>query len=207
MLTFRALALRRSEGLTPDLLRWRANARNVSTSFLPYGGITYFINSFDYPNLLWYGNVQGLKCLVYKPTRIETRGTKTSRTLIDVILSNQPELFKCSGIHHPALSDHALIYGILRNKAKIYRSKTISFRSYKNFDAEAFKEQLPVAPWHVSEIFSEVYYLQLLMKGIVDEHTPMKRMRVRGRDVPYMMTEWKKCHACETQIDSKILKE
>ena len=29
-----------------------SNARNVSTSFLPYGGITYLINSFDYPNLL-----------------------------------------------------------------------------------------------------------------------------------------------------------
>ena len=27
------------------------NARNVSTSLLPYGGITYFANSFDYPNL------------------------------------------------------------------------------------------------------------------------------------------------------------
>ena len=34
-------------------LRRRANARNVSTSFLPYGGITYFINSFDYPFLLY----------------------------------------------------------------------------------------------------------------------------------------------------------
>ena len=33
-------------------LRRRANARNVSTSFLPYGGITYLINSFDYPNIL-----------------------------------------------------------------------------------------------------------------------------------------------------------
>ena len=30
----------------------RVNARNVSTDLLPYGGITYFINSFDYPNLL-----------------------------------------------------------------------------------------------------------------------------------------------------------
>ena len=44
MLKFRALALS---------LRRRANARNVSTSFLPYGGITYLINSFDYPNLLY----------------------------------------------------------------------------------------------------------------------------------------------------------
>ena len=32
-------------------LRRRANAQNISTSFLPYGGITYFINSFDYPYL------------------------------------------------------------------------------------------------------------------------------------------------------------
>ena len=36
---------------------------------------------------------QGLECLISKPTRTETRGTKTSSTLIDAILSNQPELF------------------------------------------------------------------------------------------------------------------
>ena len=34
----------------------RANARNVSTSSLPYGGITYLINSFDYPNLLCFNS-------------------------------------------------------------------------------------------------------------------------------------------------------
>ena len=32
----------------------RANARIVSASLSPYGGITYFINSFDYPNLLFH---------------------------------------------------------------------------------------------------------------------------------------------------------
>ena len=37
-------------------LRRRANARNVSTSSLPYGGITYLINSFDYPNLLCFNS-------------------------------------------------------------------------------------------------------------------------------------------------------
>ena len=34
--------------------RRRANARNSSTSLLLYGGTTYFINSFDYPNLLLF---------------------------------------------------------------------------------------------------------------------------------------------------------
>ena len=41
----------RSNYNSPSLRR-RANARNVSTSLLPYDGITYLINSFDYPNLL-----------------------------------------------------------------------------------------------------------------------------------------------------------
>ena len=33
-------------------LRQRADAQNISNSLLLYGGITYFINSFDYPNFL-----------------------------------------------------------------------------------------------------------------------------------------------------------
>ena len=37
-------------------LRRRANARNVSTSLLPYGGITYFINSVDYPNFFRFNS-------------------------------------------------------------------------------------------------------------------------------------------------------
>ena len=36
------------------LLRRRPIAGNVSTSLLPYGGITYFINSFVYHNLLCF---------------------------------------------------------------------------------------------------------------------------------------------------------
>ena len=53
------LSTTRDEGLTAgsdeganEGLRRRANARNVSTPFFSYGGITYLINSFDYPNLL-----------------------------------------------------------------------------------------------------------------------------------------------------------
>ena len=40
-------------------LRRRVNARNVSTYLLPYGGITYFINSFDYPKVCLNSTVLG----------------------------------------------------------------------------------------------------------------------------------------------------
>ena len=58
-------------------LRRRANARNVSTSLLPCGGITYLINSFDYPNLL---------CLNSPPTQHYSHYTR--------YLSEIPEVAK-----------------------------------------------------------------------------------------------------------------
>ena len=53
------------------LLRRRANARSVSTSFLHYGSITYLISSFNYPNLLCFNFMQPLPSRVISP-KIET---------------------------------------------------------------------------------------------------------------------------------------
>ena len=74
---------------------------------------------------------QGFTCLISKPTRVERRGTITSHSLIDVLLTNRPELSKQSGNYYPALSDHALIFGIVRDRIKSNKPKIISFRSLK----------------------------------------------------------------------------
>ena len=88
---------------------------------------------------------QSLECLITKPTRIETCATKTTRTLIDVLLTNRPELFQCCGNYDPSLSDHALIYGILKEKVNLNKPKIKNFRTYKNFQNEEFKKHLAVA--------------------------------------------------------------
>ena len=56
----------------------------------------------------------GFTCLISKPTNVQCCGTITSHSLIDVLLTNRPkpELFKQSSNYYPALSDHALIFGI-----------------------------------------------------------------------------------------------
>lgn len=46
----------------------------------------------------------GLQCLINQPTRV----TNTTQTLIDVILTNQPDLAQKSGVYNPKLSDHSL---------------------------------------------------------------------------------------------------
>ena len=75
----------------------------------------------------------GFTCLISKPTRVQCCGTITSHSLIDVLLTNRPrpELFKQSGNYYPALSDHALIFGIVRDRIKSNKPNTLSvIKSY-----------------------------------------------------------------------------
>ena len=73
---------------------------------------------------------QGFECLITKPTRIEKRGIITE-SLIDVLLTNRPDSFQLSGNYHPCLSDHDLVYGVLKQKINHNKPKVITFRSYR----------------------------------------------------------------------------
>ena len=72
-----------------------------------------------------------LTCLIDKPTRTEKKGLIHTSTVIDVLLTNKPERFKCGGVYYPSLSDHALIYGIFKEKLQWHPNKVINLRSYK----------------------------------------------------------------------------
>lgn len=99
---------------------------------------------------------QGFNCLIDKPARIQIRGLTTRTLIIDILLPNKPEMFKRSGTYNSELSDHALIYGIIKEKVKHHRGKVIKFRSAKHFNPENFKEHLSSVPWHVGDIFKSV---------------------------------------------------
>ncbi len=64
------------------------------------------------------------------------------------------------------------------------------YRTYKKFDTEKYNYDLLCAPFHVGEIFDSIddsyWYYETLVKGIVDEHAPMKCKTVRHNQVPYM---------------------
>ena len=102
-----------------------------------------------------------------------------------MLLSNRPEVFRCSGNYYPCLSDHALIYGVLKQKINPNKPKFITFRSYKNFDPDVYKQLLSSSPWHVGQLFDEfddqVHVCNLLINDILDEVAPVKRMRVRDK--------------------------
>ena len=62
-----------------------------------------------------------LHCLINEPTRV----TANSQTLIDVMLTNNPALFKNCGVYNPEISDHSMIYGEMTEKVKKHTTKTL----------------------------------------------------------------------------------
>ena len=77
--------------------------------------------------------IHNLECLIKKPTRV----TKTSQTLLDVMMTNKPELFRTANVYDPGISDHAMVFGIMREKAIHYSSRVITVRNHKSINEDA----------------------------------------------------------------------
>ena len=75
---------------------------------------------------------QGLKCMFTKPTWIEMRGSLVTKSFSLTILNylrTVRSMILCS-----VTTD--LFYGFLNKMVKHQKSKTVTFRSLKNFDVE-----------------------------------------------------------------------
>ena len=127
-----------------------------------------------------------MTCLISRPTRI----TNNSQTLIDVILTNKPELFKDCGVCDIGKSDLALIYGLMKERNSIQESKVLTVRNYKQLNEKQLQMDLETAPWYVSSIFESIddqyFYWHSLLNSNINDHVPLKKMRVRAVDVPYI---------------------
>ena len=79
-------------------------------------------------------DIYNLANLINSPTRID----KTSETLLDIILTNSKAKVLTSGVIDVQISDHSLVYTILRSSAPRTRSRKIVTRVYKTFNETSF---------------------------------------------------------------------
>ena len=80
--------------------------------------------------------------LITNPTRV----TKSTKSLLDVILVSHPDRLVTSGNLHLGISDHDLIYVVRKQKLPKTKAKSIEFRSIKNLNHAAFKTDLGTIP-------------------------------------------------------------
>ena len=79
-----------------------------------------------------------LSQIITEPTRI----TEKSKSLIDVILVNNQHQIVDSGVVSLSVSDHSLIYCVLKAGVSKATPRTIEYRSFKSFDENAFIQDL-----------------------------------------------------------------
>ena len=111
------------------------------------------------------------------------QGATTSQTLIDVLLTNNKRRCLTSGTLEPHISDHRLIYTVMRISHRHWKSLIVTARSYKSYYKEKFLSDLAAVPFHVPFIFDDVddqvWAFEKLFNEIANDHTPIKRFRIR----------------------------
>lgn len=119
-----------------------------------------------------------------------TRVTNHSKTLIDHLITNEPENIKASGVLEIAISDHYLVYGVRKFQTIKSNPKYIESRNMKNYDPCLFIHDLKNVPWDLLYISDDpddmVYTWENLFVEVLDIHAPLRKRRVRNKPSPWL---------------------
>ena len=129
-----------------------------------------------------------MKQLITEPTRV----TVTTSTLIDVILSNVSQLHVKSGVYQIGMSDHYLIFSVLKGTKMKSNHREITFRNYRKFNVNDFIydlsecETLTDLEWTQNEFECKwVEFKEAFMK-ICNKHAPIQTRRLKDRKNPWV---------------------
>ena len=136
--------------------------------------------------------VYQLTQIINKPTRI----TLTSKSLIDLIFTNQESRVVSHGVIDCGISDHCLVYVVRKIAVPTNnRHKYIATRSFKNFNSSFFIQELQSLPWGDIEFLDspdEMWDVwKQLFTSVANKHAPLKTKRVRHKVSPWLTPDLK----------------
>ena len=141
--------------------------------------------------------------LIKEPTRV----THTSSTLIDIILVSNPSLVKTSGVLDVTISDHFLIFALLDLKMPKPPATTITTRSFKRYDVAKFAEEISYIPWDsvklLNSIEENVDAFNDLFLACLDNHAPIKTVKIRKKPSPFVNDDIKKLISEKNKLHRK----
>ena len=75
-----------------------------------------------------------------------------------------------------------MVYVVVNIKADRLPARHVTYRCYKQFNEEHYSEDISQIPLSVCEVFDDpsdnYWMLQTMLKEIMDEHAPLKTMKV-----------------------------
>ena len=131
-------------------------------------------------NFLEILNLYQLHQLINEPTRI----TETSKTLIDVVITNKPENY---------LSDHSLVYTSRKLSVPKSKHKVVVTRCLKNYNSHECNEDLKYNfdfdtsdPNEMWESWKNIFNM------VFEKHAPTRIRKVRSEYAPWLTSKIKK---------------
>ena len=130
-------------------------------------------------------------------------------TSIDIMLTNRSQSFMKTSNIETGLSDHhKLILSSFRTSFQKLKPKNIVYREMKNFDKNAFLNDIKNLPFEqIEERFPDSYQgFTTFYKSIIDRHAPIKRKTVRGNQSNFMNKELNKAIMERSRLRNKYNK-
>ena len=145
-----------------------------------------YSNPEDHCDIKTLFNVNGFKQIVKKSTRI----TKSTSTLIDVVLTNAPETIIHTDVITTNLSDHEMIGAIRKKCQQKYQPRTVRSRTYKNYKAETVRNEIKNLKWEAlfncNNPTNAWYLLKDALVNVANRHAPFTMKTIKGKPCPWL---------------------
>ncbi|CAB4018391.1 Hypothetical predicted protein [Paramuricea clavata] len=102
-----------------------------------------------------------------------------------------------SGVCHIGISDHSLVYAIRKLCVSRKDPRIIRSRQFRDFNANSFRYDLSLAPWHIIEEYENDPNLawdawKTIFLQISDIYAPKRSRKIRNKHSPWLTPELKK---------------
>ena len=117
-----------------------------------------------------------LKSLINNPTCFKSKDGKC----IDLILTNKPSYFQNSNSFETGISDHHhVIYTMLKATHSKTPPKTVSYRDFKNFSDQKFRNDLVIALTKTQA--GDLNSFNAALEFVLNNHAPIKKKGYKGK--------------------------
>ena len=132
--------------------------------------------------------------MVEKPTSI----SKSTETLIDIIVTNNPANMVKTEVIPTCIGDHNMVGCVRKLNHASFKARKIMCCDYRSYRPEAMNKDLETVNWSAFYSCSIVNEAWSLMKGMLltsfKNHAPMICKKVRGKPDPWLTSSVKKTH-------------
>ena len=123
---------------------------------------------------------------------------------IDLFITNCPKSFQTTAVFNNDLSDfHKMPVTVLKTHFSKQIPKQITYRCYKNFDPNIFKNEVKKVLANKSDTYES--FEELFLK-VLDSQAPLKKKTIRANHAPYITKVLRKAIMKRSQLKSKYYK-